>query len=399
MGKRIRKIILVLILVLLCAGCGSSADENVLSPSQIVTVQRGDLIVEITASGNLKFSQKVDLAFELNGIVQEVLVEVGDHVKKGQILAKLDTSAWESELLALERSLLQAKVDLKQAELNLENAKYGGTARAGSVRPQPDPLDIEIKELQVELARLKLKDAQRKLEEAKKVSPFIIAPFDGFITKVNVSGGDEVKKGTVAISLADPKQFEVDILINEMDISKVNLGGDVSVQVNAISGVVFPAKVKSISPTATIQAGVVNYQVKVELTSLQPMRAIQSGAARPLRGTQPLPALGTETLPFMSLKEGLTVTASILVERKEKILLVPNQAVLRKGRETVVQVVKNGVVEELPIKVGISNWQWTEVVSGLNEGDKVVIPKLTAATPQPRQQTPPSMIMPGIRIR
>ena len=139
-----------------------------------------------------------------------------------------------------------------------------------------DPEEIEILELQVELAQARYDDAQKALEEALAASPEIIAPFAGFITNVNVKGGDEVMKGTVAVTLADPDKFEAEILVSEMDIYQVEVGGAATVEADAFSGVIIPATVTHISPTATIQSGVVNYSVTVEVQSLEEIMAEQS---------------------------------------------------------------------------------------------------------------------------
>ncbi len=84
----------------------TSESESAVSESQIVTVQRGDLTIDIAAAGNLALSLMEDLAFEMSGTVEEVMVEGGDSVKEGEVLAKLDTSEWDKELTNLEMDLL-----------------------------------------------------------------------------------------------------------------------------------------------------------------------------------------------------------------------------------------------------------------------------------------------------
>jgi HlyD family secretion protein len=251
--------------------------------------------------------------------------------------------------------------------------------------------DVALKELQLTLsqgrledAKKALTDAQEKLEEANSKSPLIEAPFDGFITKVNVEGGDEVLSGTVAVQLADPNRFEADIMVSEMDILQVKLGGDAWVQVDAMSGMSLSAKVTHISPTATIQSGVVNYQVKVEIESheavMRERQQAQGGQQR---------HLPTEISRDFQLREGLTVTVHILVAEKNNVLLVPNQAITRLGMETHVQVSKDGVTEERVIQVGISDWQFTEVTDGLSEGEQIIVPTTTETTsPTPRSPIP-----------
>ena len=194
------------ILSLSCPG----SDMETAPEQQVATVQLGDLTVDIMASGNLALSRVEDLAFDIPGrageiTVEEILVEVGDSVEEGQLLAKLDTSEWDDMLVNLERDLLQAEIDLKNAELSLDKAEAETvTLITGDIvfSTNFDDDEIDILELRLELAEAKLEDAQKALAEALEKSPEIIAPFDGFITRVNVEGGDEVLPGTVAVQLA-----------------------------------------------------------------------------------------------------------------------------------------------------------------------------------------------------
>ena len=433
MKKRISKILLAVVLCGVAAVLVSGAlkSDSVTVPEyQVVTVQRGGLTVDITASGNLALSVMEDLAFEISGTVEEILVEEGESVKEGQVLAKLDTSEWDEELTALERDLLQAEINLENAELSLEKAEEGTTATiTGDIWGQTtDPKEIDIKELQVELAEARLEDAQKALEEALDASPEIIAPFDGFITKVNVEGGDEVLTGTVAVKLADPNKFEADILVSEMDILQVKLGGEAWVQVDAMQGLNLPAEVTHISPTATIQSGVVNYEVKVELQSLETImqegeQAKQEAMEKMTQGELPerlkqaieegqitqeqaeeMMKQGQEAqqaLPGMipenfQLREGLTITVSIVIAQRNNVLLVPNGAITSQGGQTYVQVVlPDDTIEDRAVTIGISNWQYTEVTDGLSEGEKVVVLQGTTTPSAPQAPRGPMRFIPG----
>jgi len=410
MKKKVFKITLILVL------CGVGAfwlisafksDSTPVLENQVVTVQRGDLAIDITASGNLALSVTEDLAFEMAGTVEEILVEEGESVKEGQVLAKLDTSEWDTELTNLERDELQAEINLKNAERALEQAEEGtSTAITGDITARTtttDPDQIRIYELQVKLAEGRLEDAQKALQEAQDASPEITAPFDGFITAVNVSGGDEVKKGTVGVTIADPSKFEADILVSEMDIPKVKLGGDAGVEVDAMEGLSLPAKVTHISPTATIQSGVVNYKVKVEVQPLETVvqgqqQAGQQATQQTPQGQEGQQRRTSATIPQnFQLRQGLTVTVSIIVQEKNDVLLVPNGAIITQGRQSHVQVMSpDGTIEERTITTGISNWQYTEITDGLSEGEKVIVPQATTSTSTTQQGPPGGMFIPGM---
>lgn len=454
-----RIMILGLVLIAIISGgvtaglmlSNSDSDSASAAESQIATVQRGDLSIDITAAGNLALSLTEDLAVDLfyqEGTVAEVLVEEGDTVTEGQVLVKLDASEWadnlstlETQVVEKERDQLQAKINLKNAQLSLENAKEPSYSTQGSLVSSVDPLDIEIKELQVKLAESRLEDAdealteaQEELDEALNSSPEITAPFAGFITQVNVSGGDEVKTGTVAVQLADPDKFEAEIMVSEMDIMNVELGGEAWVQVDAVTGLNLPAEVTHISPTATIQSGVVNYAVKVELQSLDEMAQKQQEARQemmedtlsgelpetiqqaitegeitqeqaeemmemrqPGTGGEPEPAPAA-TFESFQLRDGLTVTVSITVDESNDVLLVPNGAITNQGWQTCVQVLSpDGTIEERSITTGLSDWQYTEVTEGLSEGEQVVVTQGTTTTTTSFPQEPTTRIMiPGM---
>ena len=168
-------------------------------------------------------------------------------------------------------------------------------------------------------------------------------------------------------------------MVSEMDIFRVKLGGNATVSVDAMPMLTFPAKVTHISPTATISAGVVNYQVKVELQSLEPIASAKQQSQ--------VPAVLPENF---QLREGLTVTVSIIVQQKTNVLLVPNAAITIQGGQSYVQVVSpTGAIERRAIKTGITDYTNTEVTEGLSEGEKVIVPQGTATTTPTQQQRGP----------
>jgi len=509
---RIGKVILAMVvlagLTVPLASCGTQPAE---AEVQVAAVARGNLTINITAAGNLAFAKTEDLAFEVASTVDEVLVQAGDVVEKGKVLAKLDTSAWEDHLSSLEdqwiakqRALTAAERDLEtkkrtiatkerdvlsaqntvtntvkalagiketyswtnveaaQAELArartylqyaldnraeatggmttiwdraVTNAQAQLTAAETKLNSVLTVLTSEewlIKENEVTIARGRLADAQTAvndahvavadaqiaIDDAKRAvtkarnayddalatSLNIAAPFDGFISKVNVKGGDEVNKGTIAVQIVDPARFEVEIMVNQMDIFQVKQDGEARVAADALPGVQLPAKITHISPTAAVQSGVVNYSVKVELVS-----------------TTPLPSAGTSTQPIsaptstggqgrggvssgqrsvsqsVQLKEGLSVTVSIVVAERNDIILVPSRAITREGMTSYVQVQKDAkTTEKRAIKTGISNGSYTEVLEGLNEGETIILPTVTA--PQSSQTNQPRLPGMGIPI-
>jgi HlyD family secretion protein len=468
--------------VLLVSGCKS---EEPTTTTQVVKVDKGNIITQITGVGNLAFSQTQDLPFEIDGTVSDILVETGDSVKQGQVLSRLDTSAWQDEINTLTRavttslrtltskqravtaaeqsvvvaqqgiqtanntiiskqlSLIQAQINLQNAQLALEEAEATTT----------DEVELQIKRLQLELAegqyntaltdlhnaetygmqtaltavdtakanledaklavsdaQITLDEANQAVEDAKGASPEVKAPFDGLITKVNVAGGDEIKKGTVAVTIADPNKFEASVMVSELNILKINIGSTATVMVEALSSVTIPATVSFIAPSATISSSVVNFEVKVQLASLSSLTTNQPASSNNMTipsgnfsagghssGSPPSFGSGNltqeqisqfqkqrqamqESLSNLKLVQGLTVTVSIITAQAFNVLRVPTQAIISQGGQTSVQVMVNGVAETRQVQTGISNSSYTEITSGLNEGDEVVIQPTTSSS-------------------
>ncbi|MFH1639433.1 MAG: HlyD family efflux transporter periplasmic adaptor subunit [Chloroflexota bacterium] len=512
-----RKKLLRIMLGILMAGSiamplvGCTTGQTTASDLQVAKVVRGSLTVDIVAGGNLTLSKKEDLAFKVAGTAAEVLVQEGETVTEGQVIARLDATPLEEAVVTAERAVRTADIDLetaedgefkiKTAEYDLETATnnfnklnypyayatftfeipaaieslseaqrqldearegitegpgsedYGDamekyqkamnnlavtleklsrgqsidvwsstnvsetvsnyqTARAALITMEKAQQNLEQTKRSVQStldkAELALEKAQDDLDQAREdlANAVITAPFDGFITMVSVAGGDEVKKGTIAVQIADPTRFEADIMVGEKDIFQVKEGGSATVQVDALPNIVLPAEVTHLAPTATVQSGVVNYEVKVEAES--PQLFGQSGQRRQLsggRGQSEQSLADPEATPIPvfqipDLREGLSVTVNIIIAESNDVLMVPNGAITRSGRDIQVQVMQGSMPEIRSITTGISNWQYTEVTEGLAEGEEVVVPTTTAAnsaTSNQGQQRP--FMIPGSGVR
>jgi multidrug efflux pump subunit AcrA (membrane-fusion protein) len=534
-------------MLLIFTGCARAPEEDEIEEQTVIqTVTKGDLSLDISAVGNLALSQKETLSFELSGTVDEVLVEEGDYVEEGQVLATLDISERDDELKALSRtietkdqSLLQAEInyqntedalnyvnselyaDQKQAEAELEVAnaeislalaqdifdaaesQYLGNwtvpefirnynqkkvqlnlARMTLIEAEKKLADVTtdleiereikqkelvIKESQLEDAQQQLDEAIEALEEAQNQEWSISAPYEGFITRVNLVEGSTIQKGAAAIEIADPDEFEAEVYVSEMDIFNIAVGVPATAKVDAAQTMILPAEVVKISPTATIQQGVVNYAVKIKINSVDDMiveagetmqeafedlepgelpprlkQAVEAGKMtqeeakemaekmksfefpeipegekrKLVPGDKEFPfskgaitsgsETGNGTVKFpagdfgqavttsggFQLREGLTVTVNIITEEVTDVLLVPSAAITMKGGQNYVKVVlPDGTTEDRIIETGVSDWQNTEVISGLSEGEEVEV-TLTSSTSSFESQ---GFFMPGIR--
>jgi HlyD family secretion protein len=290
----------------------------------------------------------------------------------------------------------QSHLEIAQAQLNVEQAQMAVVDAQTTVDDYKSAvIDAQIAvdnanyavdkgqqsldnaKLDLDTANSNLTDTQKKLADAQAMSPEITAPFDGFVTALNVKAGDNVYNGTIAVTVADPNKFKADILVSEKDISQVKLDGEATVSVDTMTSTNLPAKVTHIAPTATIQSGVVNYSIEIQVDSTNTIATLES----------------------LQLREGLSVTVSLVVQKKTDVLLVPYTAITKEGNQSYVQVVSStGTIESRAIETGITNYQFTEVINGLKEGEKVTITKSTTktTTTTTQQQQPGGIMIPGV---
>jgi multidrug efflux pump subunit AcrA (membrane-fusion protein) len=335
---------------------------------------------------------------------------------------------WKNKIEAIFGQLTQAKAYLKEV-LNGTNLNITGDI---ALQIAKKVLTVDQAKLQLESAQAAVDDAKAAVDdaeetvaeseydlaEAQNLSPIITAPFNGFITKVNVNGGEEVQKGTVVIQLADPDKFKANIQVTEEDISSIELNGTATVTIDAFE-VSYLATITAIAPTATVSSGVVSYKVTVELDTTRIISSISnfpSGMIRPegfsdngtsssgmgwrdgFSGNMTLPEGMTLPAGFsanvtppsglfpgfgnqstntstessdISLKDGLTVTVVITVTQADNVLIVPTKALTRSSQTYTVQVVNGDTTETRTVTIGDSDDSNTEITSGLTEGETI----------------------------
>lgn len=192
----------------------------------------------------------------------------------------------------------------------------------------------------LEFARQSLAQAQKNLDEA-----VITAPFDGIIASITVEEGDTVFSTTNIIHLVDPTSLELTIELDEIDIPQAKPNQEAIVRLDALPDVKFNGKVTTIYPLPNTVGGVVLYKVKIKL----------------------------DVPPDSAVKVGMSASADIIIDKRENVLLVPSRAIEeRQGKPYVKTIVGNQVIDR-EVATGISDGTETEIVSGLNEGEKVVI--------------------------
>ena len=215
--------------------------------------------------------------------------------------------------------------------------------------------DIAIKELQIEaakesveqakqsvvLARASLAQTQKELDEAT-----ITAPFDGVVASVGAEERDTITTAITIVHLVDPSSMELIVEVDEIDIPEVNLGQEAVIELDALRDVELVGNVTTIFPMPIEVGGVVLYEVQINFDVPE-----DSG-----------------------IKVGMSAEADIVLAKRSNVLLVPERAIEEDDQgNPVVNVMINEQIEQRPVVIGISDDFNTEIVSGLNEGETVVV--------------------------
>jgi len=353
----------------------------------IAVVTRGDILRTVLVDGNLEMPHKADLSFGTTGTVTEVLVDKGDNVTKGQILAKLDgrslefsveiaqaqyetaqinlmktiypqyTTKWGTDMPGVWLALDEAQDNLAEAQellnegsieeaqhlLNLIEGNLSKAEEKSLARPWQLPWEVKLLELQVDIARANLDAAKLNLEKA-----LIVAPFDGVVADITITEGKDVSTATFAtpaISLVNTSEIEMSGFIDEIDIAMVQLGQEANILLDALPDEEVKGSVAFISLVGVIQAGVVSYDTTITLEN-----------------------------PTAELRDGMTATAEVIMERRDDVLLIPNRALRGTWENPKVLVLVDEQVEEREITLGLTDGTNTEVLSGLEEGERVELP-------------------------
>ncbi len=261
-------------------------------------------------------------------------------------LADLRASARPADIQAADAAIAAANAQVNSAAGSVMVAEANlARAQAANDRMLEGPTqdDLAILEAQISSSETNLELAQLRLRQA-----MIVAPMDGRIANVLVNAGEQSAPGAPALSMVNEGAFHIEVSVDEIDIDQIAVGQEVDITMDALPNAAVTGMIAEIAPTAaTSGAGVVTYLVTI---NIEP------------KG--------------VTLRPGMTANASITVEQIDNVLKVPNWAV-RLDRETGIAFVNrlgpDGAVEEIPVETGLRNEQFSEVLSGLEEGDVIVV--------------------------
>lgn len=334
---------------------GASATKE-LEGALVSAVKRGDFPIDVVETGKVQPREKVEIKSKVAGQVEKVFVREGAVVKKGDLLVQLEPTDYRRDVARCEADLAQARNALEFAQLSLDRKKRG-LADRGVAQVDVDfaQNDLKAKEVAVTIAQVALSAAQDRLRYTQ-----LLSPLDGVIISRGIEPGEMVTPGVQAtyeglplLTVANLSALIVKVNLNQIDVAKVKLGQAVTLTLDALPGKTYKATITKVAPAA----------VTPKATDKDPVDYF--------------PVEATLAEVDGEIKPGMSADTRIHIETKPQILALPIEAILKEsGKSFATRVVTTAgkeKTEKVEVNVGVRNDRDVEIVSGLAEGDRVVI--------------------------
>jgi HlyD family secretion protein len=377
-----KKAVIIIVIVVLVAvfsfvairGCKTGGETQI---ENTATVERGNISKTVVATGKIEPLYKAEIKSKIGGLINQFYVEEGDQVSVGQKLveiipgvtpvemvqARTEVKAAAYDKLVAERQYLRTK-ELKeqklisperydQAKASYDTAKVRFYAAMAQLRVLEQGSNVESLADGLEISEEDRREIEKETREAL-ASMTLIAPISGIVLSRDTDKGSAVIPissaygGTVIVTLADvsEKHFRGDV--DEADIGKVHLGLQARIYVEAYPDEPFKAELIHISPRGREEEDIINFEIKATVDDKE-----------------------------NKLRVGMSADAELILEEHENVLVIPEGAIIYEDGKTFVNIQDDSVEEgmrKVEITKGISDGLRTEVLSGLEEGQVVVLP-------------------------
>jgi HlyD family secretion protein len=376
---RKKLIIAAIILVLLIAGGTFALLKNGNNGPKFKTtpVARGDIMATVTATGTMNAVTTVLVGTQVSGMIKKLHADFNSRVTKGQVIAEIDPATFQAQVDQAGANLLQARAAVEKSKATLADAKrirnrnkelYSRNLIARADLDTSEAThDANEAQVAADTAQVAQNEALLRLAETNLRYTKIVSPVDGTVVSRNVDVGQ-----TVAASFQTPTLFtiaqdltkmQIDTNVDEADIGRIGVGQDAKFTVDAYPESTFRGTVGQVRIAPIIVQNVVTYDVVITVDNTD-----------------------------MKLKPGMTANVSIIVDIKKNVLKVPNGALRFRPTEKTtagptaqkgpgVWIEENGKPKRVPIKPGISDGTFTEILSGdLKDGQPVFVEALSKQT-------------------
>jgi len=332
-------------------GQGAGSALNMPMTVELAATSRAPLKERILVVGNLIGAATVDVAPKVSGRLEAVQVRLGDPVRKGQVIARVEDSEIREQVRQAQASyevaratIRQREADLTLAQSNLERSR-SLFARNLIARQALD--DTEARQqaavAQLDLARAQFEQSKARLDELRinLANTVIVSPVDGFVGRRNLDPGAFVSQNVPVASVVDIHLVRMVVNLVEKDLRRVNAGMPAEVGVDAFPGELFNGQVARLAPV--LDPATRTAQMEIEVIN------------RDFR-----------------LKPGMYARVQITVDHREKALVVPRNAIVDVEGRRGVFLAADSRARFRPVETGLQEAELVEVVAGLSDGEQVI---------------------------
>ncbi len=350
---------------------GAPTDAKPPSQPATAVADHRDINFSVTAAGEIGPIDTVSVRPEVGGLIAKLSLDIGDKIKKGAILFTLNDYDLQTEKSSRKTEIEGAKLAVRTQTIHLEKTRLAFDRTQELFRQKLVPqetfdnarIDFELAGNALDIAKNRLETSQTALQtvEDKLTKTIIRAPFDCTILTRPISIGQAVSgssgfnSGTEVFTIANLEDMIITAHLNQADVTRLKVGQDVAIQIEAVPGLKLTGKVDRLAPQATFKNGVKGFATRILLKNAE-------NVVRP----------------------GMTANLSIPLISAGNVLAVPLGAVFSNQGERFAWVKKaEGGFERRPVTLGVADYDYVEVTKGLNEGDEVslVTPKEPAGSP------------------
>ena len=354
-------------------GAIGPATASASSNTRVVTAQMGTVTQSVSATGNVQPASTLNVGFATSGTVSEVDVTVGQQVQAGDVLAKLDPAAAQTNLQVAKLNSTSAQAKLSSALAGTSTPSVQGAASTSTV----DASAVASARAAVLQAQAAVTAAQKAVDETTLTAPSAgtITSLTGLVGQtVNGSGtspassssgasgtaagggasassSSSASTGSTFLTLADLSTLQVKVGFAEIDAVKVTTGQPATVTISALTGTQLTGNVVGVDPIATVVSNVVTYNALVSIAG-----------------------------PPATLKPGMTASVTVQVASRPDVLAVPTAAIQTQGGASFVNVDQAGKPVLTPVTTGLQGDSTTEITSGLTAGQQLLVSTGTAST-------------------
>ena len=322
----------------------------------------------VLATGSVRASQRTEVGAQVSGKIISLNVKLGQAVKKGDLIAEIDASNQNNSLSTAEANLASYQAKLKSAQVALDIAQSNYNRLSKLYKTNSTSLSeletakntLASAKASVDEAKSQIKSAQISVSDAKTNLNYtqILSPMDGVIVSVPVSVGQTVNSNQTSptiVQVADLSKMLIKLEVSEGDIAQVQAGQAIRFTTLAEPNHSYESKIDTVDPALTTLTDN-NYTEEsgnTEAVYYYANSFVDNAENR--------------------LRIGMTVQGQINIAKRENVLAVPTSTLKKQGDKTIVQVLKNNKVEEKIVQTGLKDSQYTEILSGLEEGEQVIV--------------------------